>query len=240
MYFEDGFKYNLTQTTDIIKWAFLLHINQVVSSKSFVVSGNKLIESALKKLEISSFDFINDNNISLIENAFLDSFKFLIENELISSEVNSKDKFYKFFARKQLFSSREFSNEFDDNLVLTLIYKLDVSFHYIVSKEFNNFYKTYLTHNFILSATKIVTVNLPKQKPVNILALPKHITVRYLKKAIDKYDYTQIAHYISNYEKKNDMVVLFTTKPIEDNDNLLQDLSVTINIENELKKELMC
>ncbi len=239
MYFEDDYPYTQDQTTDIVKMAFLSCMKKTMDFGKNMVTGNELIESALKKLNISSFDFLNDNSILKVEKALSEGLAFLVESQTLSSEINTKDQFYKFFVKKQLFSSREFSNEFDDQLVLQLLYKLDFSFHYIIAPELKGFYKTYLAHLYVLSATKLITVHLPKHDEVRILVLPKSISSKYLKRAITTYDYTPISEYIAFFNEHIGVVNLFTTKVMEDNEELLNDLTVAVNVQNNLKNEFL-
>lgn len=238
MYFEDGFSYNQEQVNDIVVSSFLNYMRKNVKEQEFAVSSSKLIESALIKMEISSFDFLNDDSIFMVNEGLGYGLRFLVENQLISSEINPKDKFYKYFARKQLFSSREFSNEFEDNLVLSLIYNQDFSFRYIIKEDFMIFYKTYLSHRYILSAKKLIKVTLPKHKKVKVLVLPRKVATKYLKLAIENYDYTEIADYISNYDKPKNVIRLYSTKPMFDNDDVYDDLVVASHMDKNLRKEL--
>lgn len=239
MYFEDGFTYSQQVANDQILWAFISCIHKYVELGQNIVSSNKLIECGLKKLNISTFDFLNDDSIKIVENALSSSLKTLCENQFVSSLIDEQDKFYKYFAKKELFRSREFSNEFEEDMVLKLIYKLNFSFHYVIADTFNDFYKRYLTNQVILSATKKVTINLLKNQEINILVMPEHVAKKYLKDAISSYDYTGIAMYIGMYNKTTKTVELFTTLPIENDENRLSKLTLAVNMQSGIKKEFM-
>lgn len=237
MNFEDGFQFNQQQANDRVVWAYLSCINSHVKQKQWVVASNWFIESALKQLSISSFDFLNDASISVVQSALTAGINFLIENGLLSSKIDDKDRFYKYFVKKDLFRSREFSDEFESDLVLNLMYKLKFSFHYIVSENFPKFYKLYLTNCVVLSATKTVRINLPKTASVTVLVLPKHIAKNFVKEAVATYDYASKAQFLGSYDKAHDTVTLFSTKSPEDDEELLNRLTLAINLNSDLKKE---
>lgn len=236
MYFEDNFNYTQQEVNNIALMAFLMRIKKVIDKGKNTINGNVLIEGALKKLDVSTFDFINDESIMKINEGLTYALKCLIEEGLLSSIVQPKDKFYKFFISKQLFSSSDFSSKFEEDLVLSLLYKLDFSFKYLISNEFLTFYKTYLTHTYIKSAKKIITVNLKKYLPIKILVLPKKVTQKYLIKAIENYNYSNVCDFISYYDNAKNFVSLFATKKDTDS-QLISDLTITVNVEDKLKEE---
>lgn len=239
MRFKDDFSFSQEQVNDMVVWAFLNYIKNALKDGDEVITSSKLVEAALNKLGIASFDFLNDTSIFMVNQGLGYGLQFLTENQLISSTIDKQDKFYKYFARKQLFSSREFSNEFDDNLVLSLVYNQGFSFKYKVCQEFMLFYKTYLTHRYILSAKKLIKVKLPKHKQVSVLVLPRKVATKYLKLAIENYDYTQIANYISNYDKAKNVIRLYCTQSDLEDDVVYDDLVVAVHMDKALRKELM-
>lgn len=241
MFFEDGYKLNQEDTNDIILWAFLYfvkdEIKNVPNSDNVVFNASGLIESGLRALDISTFDFLNDESIIVVENALRNALEFLVNNKLIEVDTNSKDKFYKFFIKKEFFRTRAFSNDFEQDLILTLIYKLDFSFRYKASDEFLQFYNTYVANKEVVTAQKLVTVNLKREKGIAVLALLKHVSNTYLKKAIATYNYSEIADFIANYDKTKDTVLVFPTSDKFNDDALIDDLVLTINVSPKLKSE---
>lgn len=242
MYFEDGFNYTQEETTLKIRLLFLSYIKQEFAKKEassqLVISCVNLIETVLKRFGVSSFDFLNDDSIKKIDAALVDGFKFLTENSLISSNIWGKDKFYKYFLRRELFKSREFSNEFEKDLILTIIYRLELSFKYLISDDFSEFYKLYTIHYIILTSRKTVHIKLPNHKEVIVLVLKSLVNEKLLKKTLIKYDYSKDYDYVGmNYKSKN-TIALFNVNEIssEKEQDLFNKLTLAVNVNTELKK----
>lgn len=243
MYFEDGFKYTQDDTTIKIRLLFLSYIKQQFTKKQknehVVISCVNLIETVLKRFGISSFDFLNDDSIKKIDTALLEGFKFLTENSLISSNIWGKDKFYKYFLRRELFKSREFSNEFEKDLVLTLIYRLELSFKYLITDDFLEFYKLYTIHYIILTSSKVVHVKLPYHKEVSVLVLKSLVKEKNLVKTLNKYDYSLDYNFIALNNKSKNTIALFSTTEITNKkeQDLFNKLTLAVNVNASLKKE---
>lgn len=248
MYFEDDFKLSQDEVNGIVKTAFVYQVEVFNREGKTSFLSLKLVEAGLKRLGIFSFDFYNDTSIISIQNAFLAAMDFMVLKGAIKPVENTKNSFFKFFTKKHLFSLKEFSQEFEADMVLTMLYKLDFNYKYEIGAGYEQFYKNFVTNEIIETGKKIVDVKLNAKTVVKILPLQKYVPKTSVKNAMKEYDYSQLCDYIAFYNKSQDTISLLPTTAKQDlGENVekpylydkLDSLTVSVNVEGKLKRELI-
>lgn len=241
MLFDDGFKYNQDEFSQKVKLYMLYYLKtkqqELTSENSYVIYTSLLIRHVFKKFNILSFDFLNDKTIGIIERTLKQNIEFLVEKGFLYAEPNEKQELYKLFLRKQLFNSDEFSNEFEEDYVLKLMYKIDVLFKYLLVGNVTEYYHTYRTSLVLEKSKKIVKVNISDYKTVKIIALSKKVSLNNLMHVLETENYSKVANYIGLYNDKKKEVIVVPVSKKDDNPEIISKLFIAINIDNKLKKE---
>lgn len=244
MVFDDGFSYSAEETTKLVKRRVFHYIRAQFNkskkqNKPVVISGVKLVESVLSSFNIVSFDFFNNETYLKVENAFKETINFLIEKGFITSSVQGKDRFYKFFIRKELFRTREFSNEFEVNMVISFMYNLGFSFRYEISQDFVNFHKQYFIDELIKYSAKKIVVDFPNVEDFVVLAIKGVEDWEDVKAVVAKNDYALYGEFVSTYNHKTKVVKVVSTKKEQTKEDkfLYTRLVVVANSDSDIKKE---
>lgn len=243
MDFNDGFKFSQEEVNDLTMWATLHFIrNKIRGNRPRVVeiSGIKLIEIVLEKFGISTFDFYTPDTYRKIEKGIIHAISFLVENKLITTKLTGKDKFYRELIKVDLYRLREFSNEFEVNEIVSIMYRINMSLQYVIDREFLEFYNSYTTDYLINFSHKRIIIEMPESDDVlEVLALREEIGRKVIESVIKENDYEAIANYIACYYKNTDSILVFPTKkqPAKKDKSEHTRVFLLVNMEGDLKDE---
>lgn len=243
MDFNDGFKFSQQEVNDLTTWATLHFIRKKIKGnrpKVVEISGIKLIEIVLEKFGIKTFDFYNPSTYRKIEKGIIHAISFLVENKLITTKLTGKDKFYRELIKVDLYRLREFSNEFEVNEIVSIMYRINISLEYVISREFLEFYNSYTTSYLINYSHKRIIIEMPESDVVlEVLALREEIGKKLIEKVIKENDYETIANYIACYYKDTDSILVFPTKKELSRQDKQEHTRVflLVNMEGKLKDE---